>query len=442
MSKEPMAIALSTMQTIAGSPLIERLGARKLIERMAFFGVKSGFQVIGASSRQFQTVIKLTSPDRLKKPKQQNELFDLNISDEQQMIRDSVKRLSIDVLRPAAEKADEERKTSDEVAKQVAELGLMFYAIPESLGGAGVERSPLTSMLIAEDLAFGDMGQATAILSSMSVANAITEWGSASQQGKYLPTFLDEAKPLKASIAVNEPTPLFNPNELNTTAVKTSLGYTLNGCKSLVAIAADAELFLVAANVAGKGSQIFLVESSNEGLTIEQDHGMGVRAAGLAQVKLNNVQVEADALLGFDAKAETPFSYQSFIDYARLNWCAMAIGTCEAVLEYVIKYVNEREAFGEPISHRQSVAFMVANIGIELEGMRILTQSAISLAEMGEDFHREAYLARVACGDKAMEIGTNGVQLLGGHGFTKEHPVERWYRDLRAIGIMEGGLHL
>jgi len=104
--------------------------------------------------------------------------------------------------------------------------------------------------------------------------------------------------------------------------------------------------------------------------------------------------------------------------------------------------VNEREAFGEPISHRQCVAFMVVNIGIELEGMRVLTQRAVSLAENGGDFHKAAYLARVACGDKAMEIGTNGVQLLGGHGFTKEHPVERWYRDLRAIAIMEGGLHL
>ena len=100
--------------------------------------------------------------------------------------------------------------------------------------------------------------------------------------------------------------------------------------------------------------------------------------------------------------------------------------------------VLTRVAFGEPITHRQAVAFMIANIGIELEAMRLMTWRAASRAEQGLPFHREAYLARVLVTEKAMQIGTDGVQLLGGHGFTKEHPVERWYRDLRAIGVAEG----
>ena len=119
----------------------------------------------------------------------------------------------------------------------------------------------------------------------------------------------------------------------------------------------------------------------------------------------------------------------------------MAVGTCQAVLDYVTTYANERKAFGEPISHRQSVAFMIANIAIELDSMRMLTWRACSLAQQGEDFHKAAFLARQLCAEKSMEIGTNGVQLLGGHGFTKEHPVERWYRDLRAMALMHG-LHL
>jgi alkylation response protein AidB-like acyl-CoA dehydrogenase len=106
----------------------------------------------------------------------------------------------------------------------------------------------------------------------------------------------------------------------------------------------------------------------------------------------------------------------------------------------VIPYVNEREAFGEPISHRQSVAFMVANIGIELEGMRLVTYRAAARAEQGKGYAREVALARRLCTERGMQIGTDGVQLLGGHGFVKEHPVERWYRDLRAIGLMEGGV--
>jgi alkylation response protein AidB-like acyl-CoA dehydrogenase len=106
----------------------------------------------------------------------------------------------------------------------------------------------------------------------------------------------------------------------------------------------------------------------------------------------------------------------------------------------VIPYVNERVAFGEPVSNRQAVAFAVANIGIELEGMRLATYRAASRADRGKPFAREVTLARMLCGEKGMAIGSDGVQLLGGHGFVKEHPVERWYRDLRAVGLMEGAL--
>jgi hypothetical protein len=125
---------------------------------------------------------------------------------------------------------------------------------------------------------------------------------------------------------------------------------------------------------------------------------------------------------------------------ARLAWCALAVGTGQAVLDYVTPYVKEREAFGEPIAHRQSVAFMVADIAIELQSMRLLTWKAAARAAAGEDFSREVALARTLCAEKGMRIGLDGVQLLGGHGFVKEHPVERWYRDLRAIGVMEGGV--
>jgi alkylation response protein AidB-like acyl-CoA dehydrogenase len=110
------------------------------------------------------------------------------------------------------------------------------------------------------------------------------------------------------------------------------------------------------------------------------------------------------------------------------------------VLDYVTPYVKERHAFGEPIAHRQSVAFMVANMAIELQSMRLLTYKAAGRAAAGKDFSREVALARKLCAEKGMQIGLDGVQLLGGHGFVKEHPVERWYRDLRGIGVMEGSV--
>lgn len=119
----------------------------------------------------------------------------------------------------------------------------------------------------------------------------------------------------------------------------------------------------------------------------------------------------------------------------------MAAGTYEAVKKYCIQYANGCTAFGEPISHHQSVAFMIADMAIEIEAMRILVLNAASLAEAGQPFHREAYLARLLCAEKSMEIGTDGVQILGSHGFTKKHPVERLYRDLRSAAIMHSDLH-
>jgi alkylation response protein AidB-like acyl-CoA dehydrogenase len=160
-------------------------------------------------------------------------------------------------------------------------------------------------------------------------------------------------------------------------------------------------------------------------------------AGGTARIRFKGVKVPAEQRL-----AASDFDYQSFLDHAALAWCALALGTGQAALEYVTTYCNERQAFGEPISHRQAVAFMVADIAVELDAMRMLVWRACSRAESGLPFHREAYLARLLCAEKAMKIGSDAVQLLGGHGFTKEHPVERWYRDLRGVAIMAGGLHL
>lgn len=438
MSRDPMGIALAALNSIASSPVIDKLGLRETIEKTLYQGTKTGFQALGATSRQFKNVTNLVTPARPSAPESSTSknLFDLSYNEEQQLMQDSVRRFATDAIRPAALEADETARTPAELSAQAAELGLTYFAVPEELGGAGTERSPVTNMLVAEELAYGDMGIAVATLAPIGVANALTHWGTAAQQSKYLPSFLDES-PLPAAIAVAESEPLFDANQLKTTAKSVGNGFILHGEKSLVPLAESSELFLIAANLENSGPRIFIVESSTEGVTVSADPSMGLKAAQLGKVSLNNVKIESGNILGGEE-----FDYQSFINFSRLSWCSLALGTARAVLDYTINYCNEREAFGEPISHRQSVAFMIANIGIELDSMKVLTQRAVAKAEKGLEFGQEAYLAHVLCADKAMEIGTNGVQLLGGHGFTKEHPVERWYRDLRSIAICEGGLHL
>jgi alkylation response protein AidB-like acyl-CoA dehydrogenase len=429
-----MGIGLAVLNRIASSPAVDRLGLRRTTERAVYEGAKGGFRVAGASSRVFKRVKGGGKPTRLARTSDSG-VFDLEPTEDQQMIVGVVKEFAAEVLRPGAADAEAATDTPKEVLTQTGDFGLTLLNIPESLGGLSEDRSAVTGVLVAEALAVGDMGQAVACLAPAAVATAISLWGSDAQQQTYLPAFAGDDVPA-AALAVAEPRPLFDPFDLETTAEANGDGFVLNGVKSGVVRGSEAELFVVAVELDGGGPMLVLVESSTPGVTIEADPSMGLRAAGLTRLVLDDVRISADAVLG-DGSAE---DYRECIRLSRLGWAALALGTGRAVLDYVSAYVKTREAFGEPISHRQAVAFMVANIAIELEGMRLVTLKAASRAEQGLDFSREVALARRLTSEYGMKIGTDGVQLLGGHGFVKEHPVERWYRDLRAVGLMEGAV--
>jgi alkylation response protein AidB-like acyl-CoA dehydrogenase len=279
------------------------------------------------------------------------------------------------------------------------------------------------------------MGVAYAALAPGAVATAIGRWGTAEQEARYLPSFTGEDVPA-AGLGLLEPRPLFDPFKLQTRARRDGGDWVLDGVKSLVARAGECELFVVGAEAEGVGPALFVVESSTSGLSIEAEPAMGLRPAGTGRLVLEEARLPGGALMGEGERS----CYAECVQRARIAWCALAVGTAQAVLDYVIPYVNERTAFGEPIANRQAVAFAVSDIGIETDAMRLCTYRAASRADQGKDFAREAALARRLCAAKAMKIGSDGVQLLGGHGFVKEHPVERWYRDLRAAGVMEGAL--
>jgi alkylation response protein AidB-like acyl-CoA dehydrogenase len=427
-----MGVGLAALNRLAGVPLIDRLRLRRPIERAVFEGSKAGFRTVGAANRTFAAAKRRNRPER-PGTAPARELFDLTPTDEQQMIVEATREFAAEQLRPAAAAADADCAAPDTVLKRsVTELGVTLVGIPESLGGMGAERSATTGALVAETLAHGDMGLAVACLAPAAVSTALVLWGDEQQQATYLPAFTGDDVPA-AALAVLEPRPLFDPFALRTTATRTPGGFRLAGTKSLVPRAASAELFVVAAQLDGAPA-LFVVESGTSGVLVEPEPAMGLRAASTGRLVLEDVDLPTGALLG-DAAADV---YADCIRLARIGWAALACGTGRAVLDYVIPYVNERTAFGEPISNRQAVAFMVADIGIELEGARLTTLRAAARAEQGRSFAREAALARRLTAEYGMRIGSNGVQLLGGHGYVKEHPVERWYRDLRAAAVMEG----
>lgn len=432
-----MGAAMRVMTSITGSELAEKYNLRKPIERLTYEGTKTGFRTLGAATRAFGKASGGNKPKRLPANETRSKgYFDLTPTDEQQMIVETVREFAGEILRPAAFDADGAAAAPKDLLERAAELGITLINVPEELEGAAGERGAVTNSLVAEALAHGDMGLALPILAPSGVAVALSQWGSDAQQQTYLPAYTGENVP-QSSVVISEPRALFDPFALQTKATRSPSGYRINGVKSLVPAAADAELFIVGAEIDGRPA-LFIVESDTPGVVIEADPSMGLRAAGLGRLILDNVAVPADAVLGDGDAAQRAEEYADAVRLARLGWSSLAVGTGQAVLDYVKPYVKEREAFGEPIAHRQAVAFMVANIAIELDSMRLVTLRGASRAEQGLSFAREAALARKLSTDKGMQIGLDGVQLLGGHGFTKEHPVERWYRDLRAIGVAEG----
>jgi alkylation response protein AidB-like acyl-CoA dehydrogenase len=429
-----MGIGLRGLNWLAGSDLLDRIRIRKGVERALFQGTKSGFRTATAAGRTFKSAQQLGKPARQPRAKSKG-LFDVTPDDEQAMFQEAGRAFAADQIRQAAKAADDERETPAAILGQAIELGVAMLGVPAELGGVMEEGAATTTVLIGEALAHGDMGIAYAALAPGAVATAIGLWGSAEQEATYLPSFTGNDVPA-AALAMLEARPLFDPLKLETTAKRDGEDWVLDGAKSLIARATECELFLVAAEAEGIGPALFVVESKTKGLAVEDEPAMGLRPAATGRLILEGARVPATALLGEGRRED----YVECVNRARIAWSSLAVGTAQAVLDYVIPYVNDRQAFGESISNRQGVAFPVAEIGIESNGMRLVTYRAAARADQGEDFGREAAIARRLCAQKGMKIGSDGVQLLGGHGFVKEHPVERWYRDLRSAGVMEGAL--
>jgi len=358
-------------------------------------------------------------------------LFDLTLTEEQRITRESMRRLARDTLSSQARAADDAATADATLLDAITGFGLALMPMPEALGGVGMPRSPLSNALAVEDLAQGDMSHTLAALQPMAAVNALMDFGDEPQQERWLPALAAETF-TGAAVALNEPRATFEPAAPATTASKAGDSYTLNGVKSLLPMAGQCEWFVVVAAIDGEVAA-FVVPADAEGLSINAEPYMGLRSANMATLTLENVLVPArDRLPRFDL--------DRLLGLSRIGQCALAVGCCQAVLEYSIPYVKERKAFGEPIAWRQSVAFMVANMGIEIEGMRLMMLRAASRAEQGLDFHKEAYLAQLQCMEKAMEIGTNGIQLFGGAGFVRDYPLEMWYRNLRSIAVLHGSL--
>lgn len=360
-------------------------------------------------------------------------------SEEQKMIQDTARDFALNELRPKARDCDENGVIPSELLDSAWALGLVNAQIPESYGGAGMERSAVSGALMFEELAYGDLSIAMAMQAPALFAYPIIEFGTEEQKKKYLPKFCSE-KFFPATSAVVEPFFDFDLAELKCKAEKKGDRYILNGEKCFVPLGLSAELFMIYASIDGKPGYEnvggFIVEKGSKGLTIsEREKNMGIKALETAELKLTDLEVPVENQLG----GEKGCDFARLMSYSRVALSAMAVGVARSSYEYAREYAKERVAFGEPIAHRQAIAFMLAEMAWEIDAGRLLCwEAAWELDAKKPDAFKDAYLTKLYVDQMVVWVTDCGVQILGGHGYIREHPVELWLRNGRGFASFEG----
>ena len=365
-------------------------------------------------------------------------MAEFTLDEDQQQIQDMVRRFALNELRPIARDCDEDARFPEDLFAKIWELGFCANPIPEEYDGYDLGRSAVTSAIIAEELAYGDVSLALGALSPMLMMAPILEFGTDAQKAEWLPKFCGETF-FPVTAALMEPKMTFSPWNLATTAERSGDRYVLNGVKCMVPLADRAEHLLVFATTAkGAGPsavEAFILDRDAKGLTVgERGEYIGLNPLPLHQVTLAGCQVDASRRIG----GERGINYTRILNLSRAMLCAMAVGVARASFEYARDYAKERVAFGEPIASRQSIAFMLAEAATEVDAMRLLAWRAAWRLDRREDATRDATLAKNYCAEKAMFVVDYGVQVLGGHGYIREHPVEMWFRNGRAFAALEG----
>jgi acyl-CoA dehydrogenase len=355
-------------------------------------------------------------------------------TEDQQLLIETINRYAKNDIRSIAHDADEDSAPPMDVVQTGWEIGLMPTAIPEALGGLG-DLSAITGVLAAEELAYGDLSVALHVLAPALFAYPIILYGTEEQKQNLLPMFVGE-KLVPATAALLEPGITFDPYELKTTATVDGDKVRLNGVKAYVPLAADAPWMLVYARDSESGRvDAYLVEDSVGGVEIEKrEQLMGLRALPTYRVTFNDATVDLACRLGGEKGAD----YNMLLNRSHVALAALAVGVARGAFEYARDYAKERVQFGVPIATKQAIAFMLAEMAIEVDSARLMAWEAAWKLDQGQDATQEAYLAKQYADKAVLFVTDSAVQTLGGHGFIREHPVERWLRNGRGFTTFDG----
>jgi len=359
-------------------------------------------------------------------------LFSFDPSDDQKLLIEAARKFAGKELKQSMRDADEAGSVPSDLTRSGWELGLLPASIPESFGGFG-EHSFLTGVLAAEELAWGDLSGALALMAPNLVALPVLLSGSAEQRKELLPAYCTESY-VPGSLALMEPRFDFDPQSLSTTSVRDNGGYILSGTKCNVPCAAESDWMLVFAALDGR-TEGFLLPRGARGVHIgDREQNMGMKAVPLYRVRLEGCRVPEVRRLGGGAGS----NFSLLLNSSRVASAALAVGVARAAYEYGLEYARNRKAFGEAIAQRQSIAFMLAEMATDIEAARLMVWEAAWRLDRNEEATRESYLAKDFADDMALMVCDRSLQILGGHGYIRDYPVELYLRNARGFAVMEG----
>jgi alkylation response protein AidB-like acyl-CoA dehydrogenase len=336
-------------------------------------------------------------------------------------------------LRPIAGDCDRSDTFPADLLVKAAALGLTSYAIPREFGGGGVDA--VTAALIGEELSWGCAGLAATISATMFPARPLLRFGSRDQQRRYL-SWLASEEGCLAAIAFTEPSAGSDLQAITATARREGDAFVLSGEKCYITNGGIADVTIVFAKLDGAVTA-FVVEKDDPGVVPgRKEDKLGLRASHTGSVILDQARVPKDRLLG--AEGQGFVVAMDFFEASRPQVAASAIGVARAAFEYAADYARDRQAFGKALITKQGVSFKLADMAMEIEAARLLTWRACAAVDAGTDAGLLGSYAKAFAADAAMRATTDAVQILGGAGIMRDHPVEKWLRDAKVMQIVEG----
>ncbi len=364
--------------------------------------------------------------------------MDFSFTEEQKMLRSMVQDFALKELEPIAAQIDEESRFPAESIKKMAELGLLGLGLPEEYGGSGGGETEVC--IATEEISRVCAATGTIFLASTGLAaHPICTFGTEEQKKKFV-TPIATGKKI-AAFALTETGAGSDPSSLQTTAIRRDNGYVLNGTKIFITNGAEAEVILVFAStdksLKHKGITAFVVEKGTPGFSVGKlEHKLGIRGSSTAELIFDNCGIPAENRIGNEGEG---FKIAlNAIDASRVVVAAQAVGIARGAFERALSYAKERQQFGQPIANFQAIQWMLADMATQIDAARLLTYRAAWLQDSGQPFIKEASMAKVYASEVSMFVTSKAIQILGGYGYCKEYPLERYLRDAKITEIYEG----